>query len=53
MSMPMAKQPAFTACLIRCRFRDADYDLTIRNTGRGGKVFIPYKPGRQVLSVEV
>ena len=38
---------------IRRRFRDADYDLTIRNTGRGGKVFIPYKPGRQVLSVEV
>ena len=38
---------------IRRRFRDADYDLTIRNTGRGGKVFIPYQPGRQVLSVEV
>ncbi len=38
---------------IRRRFRDADYDLTIRNTGRGGKVFIPYKPGKQVLSVEV
>ena len=38
---------------IRRRFRDADYDLTIRNTGRGGKVFIPYKPGQQVLRVEV
>lgn len=49
----MAKQPAFTACLIRRRFRDADYDLTIRNTGRGGKVFIPDQPGKQVLTVEV
>ena len=38
---------------IRRRFRDAEYDLTIRNTGRGGKVFIPYKPGKQVLTVEV
>ena len=38
---------------IRRRFRDADYDLTIRNTGRGGKVFIPYQPGKQVLEVEV
>ena len=38
---------------IRRRFRDADYDLTIRNTGRGGKVFIPYKPGKQTLEVEV
>ena len=38
---------------IRRRFRDADYDLTIRNAGRGGKVFIPYKPGRQVLTLDV
>ena len=38
---------------IRRRFRNADYDLTIRNTGRGGKVFIPYQPGKQVLTVEV
>ena len=38
---------------IHRRFRDAEYDLTIRNTGRCGKVFIPYKPGKQTLEVEV
>jgi cellobiose phosphorylase len=38
---------------IRRRFRDADYDLIIRNTGKGGKVFIPYKPGKQTLELEV
>ena len=37
---------------IHRRFRDAEYDLTIRQTGKGGKVFIPYKPGKQVLEVE-
>ena len=35
------------------RFRDAEYDLTIRQSGKGGKVFIPYKPGRQVLEIEL
>ena len=35
------------------RFRDAEYDLIIRNAGKGGKVFIPYKPGKQTLEVEV
>ena len=38
---------------IHRRFRDADYDLVIRQTGKGGKVFIPYKPGKQTLEVEV
>ena len=33
------------------RFRDAEYDLTIRQTGKGGKVFIPYKPGKQTLEI--
>ena len=35
------------------RFRDADYDLTINYTGRRGGFFIPYKPGRQVLTVDL
>ena len=34
------------------RFRDAEYDLIIRNAGTGGKVFIPYKPGKQTLEVD-
>ena len=34
------------------RFRDAEYDLIIRNAGKGGKVFIPYKPGKQTLEVD-
>ena len=38
---------------IRRRFRDAEYDLIIRNTGKGGKVFIPYKPGVQTLEVDL
>ena len=33
------------------RFRDAEYDLTIRQTGRGGSFFIPYKPGKQTLEI--
>ena len=37
---------------IHRRFRDAEYDLIIRRTGKGGKVFIPYKPGKQVIEVE-
>ena len=38
---------------IHRRFRYAEYDLIIRNAGKGGKVFIPYKPGKQTLEVEV
>ena len=38
---------------IHRRFRDAEYDLIIRQTGKGGKVFIPYKSGKQTLEVEV
>ena len=38
---------------VRRRFRDAEYDLIVRNTGKGGKAFIPYKPGKQTLEVEV
>ena len=34
------------------RFREAEYELTIRLTGKGGSHFIPYKPGRQVLELE-
>ena len=36
---------------IRRRFRDAEYDITVRQTGKGGKAFIPYKPGRQKLDI--
>ena len=35
------------------RFRDAEYDLTIRNSGRSGSRFIPYAPGKHVLTVEL
>ncbi len=34
------------------RFREAEYELTIRLTGKGGSRFIPYQPGRQVLELE-
>ena len=35
------------------RFRDAEYDLTIRNSGRGGSHFIPYEPGRHSLVIDL
>jgi cellobiose phosphorylase len=38
---------------IHRRFREAEYDLIIRNSGKGGKVFIPYKPGKQTLEVDL
>ncbi len=38
---------------IRRRFRDAEYDLTIHYTGKKGGQFIPYRPGRQVLEIEL
>ena len=38
---------------IHRRFRDAEYDLTIRCTGKTGRSFIPYKPGKQVLDIEL
>ena len=38
---------------IHRRFRDAEYDLIIRNSGKIGKVFIPYKPGKQTLEVDL
>ena len=37
---------------IHRRFRDAEYDLTIHRTGKGGKVFIPYEPGHHTLEIE-
>jgi len=38
---------------IHRRFREAEYDITIRLVGGPGKVFIPYAPGRHVLEVEL
>ena len=38
---------------IHRRFRDADYHLVIHQTGKGGKVFIPYKPGKQELEIQL
>ena len=42
---------AYGTYKVHRRFRDAEYDLTIRCTGKGGKHFIPYKPGRQELEI--
>ena len=38
---------------IHRRFRDAEYDITVRQTGKGGKAFIPYKPGKQKLDLSL
>jgi len=34
-------------------FRDAVYDITVHNTGKGGSRFIPYEPGRHELEVTI
>ena len=38
---------------VRRRFREAEYDLTIHCTGKGGKHFIPYEPGRHTLEINL
>ena len=50
---PCLPADRFPEYRVRRRFRDAEYDLTIRNSGSGKSVRIPYEPGRHVLTVEV
>ena len=39
---------------VKRRFRDAEYELSIHCTENGpGRVFIPYKKGKQVLDIEL
>ena len=38
---------------VRKVFRDAVYDITVLNTGKGGSEFIPYEPGEHTLTIEV
>ena len=38
---------------VRRLFRDAEYDLEINYTGKKGGVFIPYKPGKQEIKVQL
>ena len=38
---------------IHRRFRDAEYDLEINYTGKKGGFYIPYKPGKQEIKVEL
>ncbi|MCQ2152175.1 MAG: glycosyl transferase [Bacteroidales bacterium] len=34
-------------------FRDAEYDITVHLTGKGGKHFIPYTPGRHTVEITI
>ncbi|MBR5397600.1 MAG: glycosyl transferase [Bacteroidales bacterium] len=34
-------------------FRDAEYELTIRNSSSGREVFIPYEPGRHEMTLDL
>ena len=43
----------FPVLKVHREFRDASYDLTIRQTGRHGSFFIPYSPGAHTLEIEV
>ena len=38
---------------IHRKFRDADYELTIRNSSSGREVFIPYEPGRHEMTLDL
>jgi len=38
---------------IHRRFRDAEYEISIRLSGKGGKAFIPYKPGKQEIEINL
>ena len=38
---------------VRKVFRDAVYNLTIKNSGKGASEFIPYEPGEHALTIEV
>ena len=38
---------------VRKAFRNAVYDITVLNTGKGGSEFIPYEPGEHTLTIEV
>ena len=44
---------AYGTYKIHRRFRNAEYDITIHYTGRHGKHFIPYTPGRHTLEIEL
>ncbi len=50
---PCLPAQRFPEYRVHRHFRDADYDLTIRNTGRGGAQFIPYSPGYHQLTIEL
>ncbi len=38
---------------IQRKFRDAEYELTIRNSSSGREVFIPYEPGRHEMTLDL
>ena len=44
---------AYGTYKVHRRFRDAEYDLTIRCTGHGGSRFIPYEPGHHMLELSL
>ena len=44
---------AYGTYRIHRRFRQAEYDLTVHYTGKKGGYYIPYKPGKQALEIEL
>ena len=38
---------------IHRKFRDAEYDLTVRNSASGREVFLPYEPGHQEMTLDL
>lgn len=44
---------SFRAFSIKRKFRDAEYDITVKYTDSGKSLFIPYAPGRHKIEVEL
>ena len=50
---PCLPADKFGTYKVRRVFRDAVYNLTIHNSGRGGSQFIPYEPGEHTIEINL
>lgn len=50
---PCLPADKFSKYKVHRTFREAEYDITIHNTGKGGSHFIPYEPGKHEIEITV
>ena len=50
-------EPSLPACFksfkVHRKFRDAEYDISVNLTGKGGSEFIPYSPGKHTINLTI